>query len=51
VVTDIDRVVGADASVDVREFLDAGQVPADWMCQHLRHARARRRLTPEDLPR
>lgn len=35
----VDRVVGKGASVDVREFLDAGQVPADWMCQHLRHAR------------
>lgn len=35
----VDRVVGKDASVDVREFLDAGQVPADWMCQHLRHER------------
>lgn len=35
----VDRVVGVEASVDVRQFLDVGQLPADWMCQHLRHGR------------
>lgn len=33
---EIDRVVGADASPGVHEFLDAGQVPADWTCHFLR---------------
>jgi regulator of cell morphogenesis and NO signaling len=35
----VDRVVGADAGIDVREFLDAGQLPVDWMCQYLRPER------------
>lgn len=32
----VDHVLGADERIAVREFLDAGQVPADWTCQHLR---------------
>jgi iron-sulfur cluster repair protein YtfE (RIC family) len=31
----VDQVLGVDENVAVREFLDAGQVPADWTCQHL----------------
>jgi iron-sulfur cluster repair protein YtfE (RIC family) len=32
----VDRVVDDNASRAVRDFLDAGHVPADWVCQHLR---------------
>lgn len=35
----VDRVLGADASVAIHEFLGAGRVPADWTCQHLRPER------------
>lgn len=31
-----DQVLGVDEGIAVREFLDTGQVPADWTCQHLR---------------
>jgi iron-sulfur cluster repair protein YtfE (RIC family) len=33
---EIDRVVDVDARLGVHEFLDAGQVPADWTCHFLR---------------
>lgn len=33
---EIDRIVDDDARLGVHEFLDAGQVPADWTCQFLR---------------
>ena len=36
----VDHVLGADASGAIREFLTGGQVPADWVCQHLRPRRA-----------
>jgi hemerythrin-like domain-containing protein len=36
----VDRVLGAEASNGIREFLDGGRVPADWTCQHLRPERA-----------
>jgi len=31
----VDQLLDVDAIVAVREFLDAGQIPADWTCQHL----------------
>lgn len=38
---EVDRVVGADAGVDVHGFLDAGRMPAGWTCQFLRAGNAR----------
>jgi iron-sulfur cluster repair protein YtfE (RIC family) len=31
-----DRTLDGDASRDIHEFLDAGQMPADWTCHFLR---------------
>lgn len=42
----VDRVVGENASVHVRELLDSGQVPAGWVCQHQRSERDRRPASP-----
>lgn len=39
---EVDRVVGADASIDAHAFLDTGNVPTDWTCQFLRAEEARR---------
>jgi iron-sulfur cluster repair protein YtfE (RIC family) len=36
----VDQVLGADEGIAVREFLDAGHVPADWTCQHLQRPRS-----------
>lgn len=35
----VDQVVGDNASIDAREFLQTGQVPADWTCHGLRGIR------------
>jgi regulator of cell morphogenesis and NO signaling len=35
----VDGVLGPNATIAVRELLDAGQMPAGWLCQHLARER------------